>query len=269
MTTLSSKQNVHVKQIRALQARQHRDRTGLFFIEGVRSVLDAYEVDAAIETLVVAPDLFRSQAAYAALDAAYRAGTTIIETSADVFGHLASAASLKYGWQGVGAVVRQRWHTLPMCANDGSLWVALDAIQDPGNLGTILRTCEAIGANGVILLGGTTDPYDPQSVRASLGAVFTQRLVRTAWDDLAGWAERAGFALVGTSGAATLDYRKMAYPSRMVLVMGSERHGLSDVQQRGCDAVVSIPMVGAVDSLNLGVATGIVLYEILAQHRTT
>jgi TrmH family RNA methyltransferase len=157
---------------------------------------------------------------------------------------------------------------LPTSHDDStSYWVALDAIQDPGNLGTILRTCEATGATGVILLGSTTDPHDPQAVRASMGAVFSQRMVRASWEQFMEWKETSLIGVIGTSGSSVIDYRTVRYPSRMVLLMGSERRGLSVEQQQRCDAVVSIPMVGSVNSLNLGVATGIVLYEIFEQHR--
>jgi TrmH family RNA methyltransferase len=268
MIRITSVHNVRVKQISALQTRQERERTGLFFVEGVRTVLDALEAQATIELLVVAPEILKSETGAAAVDTLCRAGMSILEVSAEVFGRLACTAALKYGWQGLGAVVRQRWVALPTSHDDStSYWVALDAIQDPGNLGTILRTCEATGATGVILLGSTTDPHDPQAVRASMGAVFSQRMVRASWEQFMEWKETSLIGVIGTSGSSVIDYRTVRYPSRMVLLMGSERRGLSVEQQQRCDAVVSIPMVGSVNSLNLGVATGIVLYEIFEQHR--
>ena len=148
-------------------------------------------------------------------------------------------------------------------------WIALDAAQDPGNLGTILRTGDAVGAAGVILLGHAADPYDPAALRASMGAVFSQRLVRANFEDLVRWKERNGAALIGTSDAAPTDYQAVRYPRPAILLMGSEREGLSQEQQAACDHLARIPMVGHSDSLNLAVATAVMLYEIFNQRRAS
>lgn len=170
--------------------------------------------------------------------------------------------------QGLGIVARQRWldlaHIRPAA---GQCWVALDTVQYPGNLGTILRTCDAVGGAGVILLGNTTDPYDPAGVRASMGAIFSQRLVRASFAEFAAWCRRHNLVVVGTSPAAELDYQGVAYQSPLVLLMGSEPRGLAREQQALCDVVVTIPMVGHSDSLNLAVATGLMLYEVFNQQR--
>lgn len=146
------------------------------------------------------------------------------------------------------------------------LWVALDAVQDPGNLGTIIRTSDAAGGHGVVLTGQATDPYDPASVRASMGSLFAQRLARGTFAELMSWAKAQELTVVGTSGAAAKAYDDKScastYKKPLVLLMGSEREGLSAEQQAACDLVVKIPMVGRCDSLNLAVATGIMLYEI-------
>jgi len=193
-----------------------------------------------------------------------RAGVPCLAVTGEVF----RSISLKEGPQGIGAVVRQRWTPLEAIEPGGELcWVALDAVQDPGNLGTILRTSDAVGGAGVILLGPSTDPYDPAAVRASMGAVFSQRLARADFDGLAGWKRSRGFTVAGTSDAAPIDYHAVRYQSPLVLLMGSERQGLSARQQALCDLVVRIPMVGRGDSLNLAVATGVMLYEIFNQRR--
>ncbi len=143
----------------------------------------------------------------------------------------------------------------------------MDAIADPGNLGTILRTAEAVGCQGVILLGHSTDPYDPTAVKASMGAIFSINLVQTGWEDFHPWVKAGSLFLVGTSDHAETDYQAQHYKRPMVLLMGSERHGLSDTMMAGCDAMVRIPMLGRSDSLNLAVSTGIMLYEIFNQSR--
>jgi TrmH family RNA methyltransferase len=222
------------------------------------------ESRAEIETCVVAPDLLTSRVGQETVDRLREAGTPVLEVTAEVFRSL----SAKEGPQGIGAVVRQRW--LPLADADpeeGLCWVALDAVQDPGNLGTVLRTSDAVGGAGVILLGQTTDPYDPGALRASMGAVFTQRLVRAGFDQLLSWKDAHGCSLVGTSDAADAEYREVSYGPRLILLMGSERQGLSREQQAQCDLVVRIPMAGKSDSLNLAVASGVMLYEIFHQRR--
>ncbi|HEX2979947.1 MAG TPA: RNA methyltransferase [Anaerolineaceae bacterium] len=147
-------------------------------------------------------------------------------------------------------------------------WVALDSVADPGNLGTILRTNDAVGGAGVILLDHSTDPYDVTAVRASMGAVFSQRLVRASLSEFAAWKQRHSVAVIGTSDAAKMDYHQTHYPSPMVLLMGSEREGLTPQHIAICDLMVAIPMVGRSDSLNLAVATAVVLYEMFNQGRS-
>ena len=171
------------------------------------------------------------------------------------------------GPQGLGAVLRQRTESLDQATPGGELyWVALDAAQDPGNIGAILRTSDAVGGAGLILLGNAADPYDPAAVRASMGALFAQRVVRADWDTFVAWKQQHGVAVIGTSDKAEQDYRGASYPTPLVLLMGSEREGLSPAQQAVCDRMVRIPMVGRSDSLNLAVATAIVLYELFHQH---
>jgi TrmH family RNA methyltransferase len=145
--------------------------------------------------------------------------------------------------------------------------VALVEPADPGNLGTILRTADAVGATGVILLGDATDPYDPAALRASMGAIFAVQLAHASFDEFAAWKRASGAFLVGASDKATADYQDVAYPQPLVLLMGSERQGLSPTQQALCDLMVRLPMCGRSDSLNLAVATGVLLYELLSRGR--
>jgi len=139
--------------------------------------------------------------------------------------------------------------------------VALDGVQYPGNLGTVLRTAEAVGAEGIVLLDRTADPYDPLAVRASLGALFALPLARADFADLVDWARQHGARLVGTSPRAAIDYRAARYARPLVLVLGGERSGLAPARLDACDEVVRIPMSGRGDSLNLAVAAGLLLYE--------
>ncbi|MDP8908882.1 MAG: RNA methyltransferase [Chloroflexota bacterium] len=263
MPLITSRANSTVKSIRALRMRKEREATGLFFVEGIRLVAEAVQLGAPVELLVTAPGLLGRHPFGQELVTAQRdAGAAVLEASDEVFASLSG----KEGPQGLAAVVRQRWMHLDEIVPGAELaWVALEGVQDPGNLGSILRTGDAVGAGGVILLGSTTDPHDPTAVRASMGAIFGQRLVRADGDTLAAWSRRHGLQVVGTSDAATVAYTAVTYRRPMLLLMGSEREGLSPTLQALADDMVRIPMVGRGDSLNLAVATAVVLYEIFNQ----
>lgn len=261
---ITSTANPKVKALRKLRDRKERAQSGLFTIEGLRIVGEALQQGAEVDTLVAAPELLNSEFGEDLLREAAGRGVPVMEVGAAVF----ESFSLKEGPQGIAAVVRQRWTPLEdITPAAGDLWVALDAVADPGNLGTILRTADATGARGVILLDHSTDPYDPTAIRASMGAIFTQRLARATFDEFVAWKTRQSIALVGTSDKARQDYHTCVYPDPMVLLMGSERMGLQERALHACDLLVAMPMLGSSDSLNLAVATGVTLYEILNQRR--
>jgi TrmH family RNA methyltransferase len=259
MTRISSLQNTRIRAIRALRSRKERERTGLFFVEGALAVMEAIQLRAEIKTLVIAPELVVAHDAAELVQFQQQRGVDCVEVTPEVFESLAS----KDVAHGLSAVVRQRWACLShIRPTPNDCWVGLDAVQYPGNLGTVLRTCDAVGAGGLMLFGATTDPYDPASVRASVGAVLSQQIVRTNVESFAAWRHRHHVRVVGTSPNATLDYRAADYTAPAVLLMGSERYGLSPELQTLCDAMVYIPMVGRSDSLNLAVATSLMLYEV-------
>jgi RNA methyltransferase, TrmH family len=261
---ITSSANDRIKSIRKLHDRKARQERGQFFIEGLRIVAEAVEQGAHIDTLITAPELLKSAFGQQLAAEQHSRGVPLIEVSREVFQQLSS----KEGPQGLAAVVRQRWHTLDQIhPQPGRTWVALDSIADPGNLGTILRTHDAVGGQGVILLDNATDPYDPSAVRASMGALFTQVLVKVSFAEFADWKRHSGIPIIGTSDAAKTDYHAYRYPQSLLLLMGSERQGLPETHLALCDEVVSIPMLGKSDSLNLAVATAVVLYEILNQRR--
>lgn len=263
-TFISSTANPRIKQIRKLRERKERQQSGLFYAEGLRIVIEAAQQGASILTVITAPELLTSQAGKQVVGEMGHRNVEILEVGEEVFKSLA----LKDDPQGIAAVIRQAWLAIDqvrLSAKD--LWIALDSVADPGNLGTILRTLDAVGGSGVILLDQSTDPYDPTSVRASMGAVFSQKLVHTDFQTFAAWKKGSGACVIGTSGAADEDYHQVRYPSEFVLLMGSERHGLSEDALKICDQVVSIPMSGRSDSLNLAIATAVVLYEVFNQRR--
>jgi TrmH family RNA methyltransferase len=259
---ITSSANPSIKSIRALRQRKEREERGLCFVEGIRQVAEALDSGASVEQLIVAPELLTSAFAHQLLASDGVAGVPVLEVSRDVF----TSLSQKDGPQGLAAVVRQRWATLEAVRLDAPPgWVALTEPADPGNLGTIIRTADAVGAAGVMLIGPSADPYDPAALRASMGAAFAMPLLRCTWESFAAWKLASGAYLVGAADSAPADFQATAYPQPLVLLMGSERQGLSAAQQGLCDSLVSIPMRGRADSLNLAVATAVMLYELLRQ----
>jgi TrmH family RNA methyltransferase len=249
---------MRVGDVRALARRAERERTGLFFAEGARAAALVFELGWTVEAVVSAPRAAGGAVAGWVLAEARSRGVPVLELPEETFATLVRGDER----HPVGAVVRQRWTRLACARPGGGLcWLALDGVQYPGNLGTVLRTAEAVGAEGVVLLDRTADPYDPLAVRASLGALFGLPLARAGFGELVAWAAAHGARLVGTSPGAATDYRQGRYARPLVLVLGGERRGLAPEQLAACAEVVRIPMTGRGDSLNLAVAAGLLLYE--------
>jgi RNA methyltransferase, TrmH family len=261
---IHSRNDPRIKRIRALHSRQERDRTGRYYAEGIRFVSQAVRYNAPIETLVVCPSLLVHPYARKLARQQMQVGTPVLEVTQEVLHSIALVDEP----QGIGAVLRQKWLPLERVRLGGKLcWVALDALRSPGNLGSVLRTSDAVGGAGLILLDDATDPYDPATIRASMGALFSQRFVRTNLPQFSRWKEHRNWHLVGTSPSAPADYHAVSYPSPAILLLGEERQGLSQDLQAMCDLVVRIPMVGRADSLNVAVAGGVMLYEMFNQMR--
>ncbi len=261
---ITSFSNPKIKSIRKLDQKKYRQESGLFFIEGLHTVGEAVQTKAPIETLVIAPDLLESDFGQELLAHPNISGTDQLLISAEIYQKIAH----KQGPQGIGAVVHQNWLDLEKInVNPQDLWIALDSVADPGNLGTIMRTADAVGCRGIILLGNATDPYDPTAVKASMGALFSLNLIQTTWQQFTAWQQNNRINLIGTSDHANADYQAIQYPFPLVLLMGSERHGLTEEMMAACDHLVRIPMAGRSDSLNLAVASAVTLYEIYNQTR--
>ena len=261
---VSNRHSPVIKRIRSLQTRAAREQTGTYFIDGMRFVAQAVRHGVPIQTLVVAPGVLVHPFGQKLARQLQRAGTPGLAVTPEVYYSLSQAEEP----QGIGAVVRQRCEPLyRIDPSEGLCWVVVDAVQTPGNLGTLIRTCDAVGAGGVILLSRETDPYHPGAVRATMGSLFSQRFVRTSLAELMTWKQRHHGMLVGTSPTAAMEYQAVRYRSPVLLLMGGERAGLSRQHQALCDAMVKIPMVGGCDSLNLAIATGVMLYEIFNQRR--
>lgn len=257
---ITSLSNPLAKQARALRQRKARAASGLFVVEGLHHVGSAIEAEWDIETLIYAPDLLTGDFAQSLLEDARRIGLTLQPVSAKVMDSIAE----KENPQGILALARQRVLNLSELDVIRS-GVALVSPQDPGNVGTILRTIDAVDTDVLFLLDGGVDLYHPTCVRASMGTLFWKPVVQTNFDDFIIWAEERGFKIVGTSAHAQTDYREVKLgKSPWVLVLGNEQKGLSSEQIAACETTVSMPMRGRVGSLNLSVAAGILLYALNA-----
>lgn len=257
---LTSFSNPLVKQVRAIKGRKARAESGLFLVEGLHHVGSALEAGWDIDTLLYAPDLLTGDFAESLLDNARRIGLAPQPVSGKVMESLAE----KDHPQGILAAVRQRKLGFSDLHEIQS-GVALVSPQDPGNVGTILRTIDAVNADALFLLDGGVELYHPTCVRASMGTLFWKPVVRVSFEEFADWVKVNGIRLIGTSAHAQSDYREIHLDgSPWILLLGSEQKGLSDEQIAACDATVSMPMRGKVSSLNLSVAASVLLYALKA-----
>ena len=251
---ITSLSNPLVKQARSLRQKKTRHESGLFLVEGIHHVGEALEARWDVESVLYAPDLLASTFAR---DLVARLGAKPQPVSAEVMESLAD----KENPQGILAIVHQK-----IVGFDEVKFmqraVALVSPQDPGNVGTILRTMDAVGADTLFLLDGGVDLFHPTVVRSSMGTLFWKPVVHAAFDDFVPWAKAGNIQLIGTSAHADVDYHTLVPRTPWVLVLGNEQKGLSPEQVKTCDVTVSLPMRGRVSSLNLSVAAGVLLYAL-------
>lgn len=263
---ISSPSNPRIKSIKGLALKKNRDRENVFLAEGQKLVTDALEKGWTIRTLLHSRRLLdddHQRDRIQSLSATVRArGGDILITN----DKLLTSITRRDNPQSVVAVIERRLadpSDLKFAAND--CWLALDRVRDPGNLGTIIRTADALGAKGVFLVGDTTDPFALEAVRATMGSLFHVQLVRQTEEQFIEFAKgfrSGGGKLVGTHLKGAVDHRQIDYSAGpQMLLMGNEQQGLTDELAAACDAVVLIAMDGAADSLNLAVASGIMLFE--------
>jgi len=256
---VTSLANPIVKDIRALALPKNRKASGLFVAEGLKLVADAIEAGWTVKTLVYATNV-ASQPLVARLSAAVHAkGGAVLTVNEAILAKI----SRRDNPQTVIGVFEQRLMPANALRPQGdAVWVALEGIRDPGNLGTIVRTADAAGAAGVLLIGETVDPFSVEAVRATMGSIFTVPLVRMSREEFGRLAARWPGTVVGTHLGATVDYRTADYRAPVLLLMGTEQAGLTAEAAAVARTLVKIPMAGKADSLNLAVATAVMLFEI-------
>lgn len=256
---VTSLSNPIIKEIRALTQKKHREESRQFMAEGLKLVIDALQLDWSIRTLIYAKSAKENPRVEEAALKTINAGGLVLEVSEKVLG----AISRRDNPQTVAAIFEQRYRRLEtILPARGETWLALDRVRDPGNLGTIIRTADAAGASGVILIGETTDPFSLETVRATMGSIFAMPLARAGEREFTAWAAGRAVALIGTHLKGAVDFRTIDYQAQpTVLLMGNEQQGLTDELAGACTALARIPQSGRADSLNLAVATGIMLFE--------
>jgi TrmH family RNA methyltransferase len=261
---ITSAANPLIKRVRLLADRRHRRREGAFVVRGVQPVWQAVEAGADIEVLIVAPELLRGPAAEMVAEQE-AGGVKVARLSAELFGRIAD----REGPAGLAAIVRKRAGSLDeLGVWPDSVFAALYQVANPGNLGTIIRTADAAGAAGVILIGQCTDPYDPAAVKASMGAVFSVPVAAVDTpDDFLRWGREQGITVAVTSGSGPGSLWEIAMPQPLAILFGSEGAGLPEELLTAGDLRLRIPMTGTAESLNLAVAAGVLLYEAWRQLR--
>jgi RNA methyltransferase, TrmH family len=239
--------------------RRYRDTRQLFFVEGVRNFVAAVDHKFLVETILYSERLLTSPVARMLVRKLKRAGVPFAQASPEQF----RAVSRAEHSSGVGAILRQQVQHLHRVNPSGQLcWIALNAVRSPGNFGTLIRTSAAIGAAGFILLERKVDPFDPTVVRATMGTLFKQAMVRATPEEFRRWVQLHQLPVIGASPDGMIDYDRVNYTHPCVIMLGEERSGLSDAQRSICQQIVRIPMVESVDSLNLAVAGSLILYEV-------
>jgi TrmH family RNA methyltransferase len=259
--TITSLTNPTVKAVRALHMRKEREDTGLFLAEGLKIVGEAVELGHAPKILLHGAEAAGHPVLRQAAQAAEAAGGEVIEVSREIL----AKVSRRDNPQTVLGVFPQVFAALDeLSSASARAWVALQAVRDPGNLGTIVRTADAAGCGGVILIDDCCDPYSVEAVRATMGSIFAVKIVRTTTEAFVTWRRSWPGAVVGTLLTANTDFRAAPYRAPNLIVMGNEQAGLTPALAAVCDVNVKIPMRGRADSLNLAVATGVMIYAATA-----
>lgn len=253
--------NPTVKYLRSLRDKKHRKRSGQFLVEGLRLLEDARAMGRVPQMLVMAEgrsahDLIERLAAEVVA-----AGGEVITTTPDILSKITG----KENAQSVAGVFDE-WDTslASLDRTAAPIWLVAQALRDPGNLGTMLRTADAVGAGGLILIDDCADPFSAEAVRASMGAVFTVGLAQARWEAFLGWLREGEGQLVAASLRDAVPYRRADYRAPCFILVGNESQGLPEDYEMACDLRVTMPMRGRADSLNAAVAGAVLAYEVLA-----
>jgi TrmH family RNA methyltransferase len=256
--------NSTVKLLRSLRDKKARRAEGLFLAEGLRIITEARDSGLLPEIIAFSPEGARHPLAGEIIAATEAAGGDAIETTPDIL----SKMSGKDNPQMLLGAYRQPDTSIERIDRaNAPLWIVAQALRDPGNIGTILRTGDAVGAGGLILIDECADAFSVEAVRASMGALFTQQVATARWAEFVSWLSKGDSQLVGTSLKASCDYLEAEYRRPCFLLIGNEQQGLPADYEAQCDLLVKIPMAGRADSLNAAMAAAVMAFAINASWR--
>ena len=258
---ITSLTNPTVKAVRGLHMRKEREDSGLFLAEGLKIVIEAIDLGHAPHILMYGPDAAAHPLLQRAVQTTRAANGEVIEVNREVL----EKVSRRDNPQAVVGVFEQVYKPLDTIEPQAArCWVALHRVRDPGNLGTIVRTADAAGCGGVILVGECCDPYSVEAVRATMGSIFAVPLIKASEPEFAAWRGGWDGSVVGTLLSADVEHSRAVYAKPTLILMGNEQQGLPPEMAALCDVNVKIPMRGRADSLNLSVATGVMIYAATA-----
>lgn len=259
---ITSKQNERIKRLVALRERRARDKAGVFLIEGYREVSRALQKSIKISELYVGPEWFLGENESTLISQAKASGAEVFELSKDVF----AKSSYRDRPDGLLAVAEQWERKLDdLKLSDKPLLLVVEAIEKPGNLGTMLRTADGAGVDAVIVCDPVTDIFNPNVVRSSTGMLFSVPLVVANSQSVHAWLRKKNIKIVSTTPDTEVIYTNTDLTGPVAIVMGSEQYGLADFWLKECDAPVRIPMKGQADSLNVAVSAALLVYEAVRQ----
>jgi len=263
--TITGYSNATVKYLRSLRDKKHRRRAGAFLAEGLRLLTDAREAGRLPTMLVMAEGRDPHPLLDELVGEVTAAGGEIVETTAEILGKITG----KSNPQAVAGLFEEFDTSLAAIERGAApIWLVGQALRDPGNLGTMLRTGDAVGAGGLILIDDCADPFAVEAVRASMGAVFTQAIAHASWPEFIAWLRgpdgTAPGQLVAASLREAVPYRGAGYQAPCFILVGNESRGLPEEYERACDLRVTMPMRGRADSLNAAIAAAVLAYEVLA-----
>jgi len=256
--------NATVKLLRSLRDKKARRAEGLFLAEGLRILTEARDSGRLPEIVAFSAEGAKHPLAAEIIAATEAAGGDAVETTPDILSKMSGKDNPQML---LGAYRQPDTELRAIDRTKAPLWIVAQALRDPGNIGTILRTGDAVGAGGLILIDDCADAFSVEAVRASMGALFTQDIAAARWPEFVEWLRSGDGQLVGTSLKATHDYLEAEYRQPCYLLIGNEQQGLPTDYEAECDLLVKIPMAGRADSLNAAMATAVMAFAIKASWR--
>lgn len=256
--------NTTVKLLRSLRDKKARKADGMFLAEGLRIMAEARDSGFLPEILAFADEGAKHPLAMEIVAAAEAVGADAIQVPSDILTKMSGKDNAPLL---IGAYRQPNLGIEAIDRTASPLWIVAQALRDPGNIGTILRTGDAVAAGGLILIDECADPYSVEAVRASMGAIFTQKVAAARWDDFLEWLRSGPGQLVGTSLQTDNDYLTARYEQPCFLLIGNESQGLPEDYEAACDLLVKMPMLGRADSLNAAIAAAVMAFHIRASWR--